>query len=101
MFVWWTSDVKGFNTEDTLGAQGEHGVSCFVLVMVLCLVTRDWVGRRGVSRGRILAQNSAQGLDRLRGKQLPDAPDESKKKEQSGNPVVSVPTRLRTRLRRD
>jgi len=69
---------------------------CGVLVIVCVLV----VTGRGWAQGSEPAQNPAQDSAQAPGKQLPDAPGESPKKDQSGNPVQFVEHKTKRELLR-
>jgi hypothetical protein len=60
----------------------------FVLVISACGLSWAQGGEPEQSAGQNSTQNSSQNSGQAPGQQLPDAPEESKKKEQSGNPVV-------------
>jgi hypothetical protein len=64
-----------------------RGKACLALVMV-CVATVGLGWAQGNEQEQSAGQNSAQNSGQAAGQQLPDAPGESKKKEQSGNPVV-------------
>jgi hypothetical protein len=70
----------------TQRTQGPQGRACSVLV-IMCLLVGTGLGwAQGSEPGQTPVQSSGQTA----GKQLPDSPGESKKKEQSGNPVEFV-----------
>src|ERR1039457_3881284 len=73
-----------------MGRNGANGreVACGLLVMVCVLVMmgRGWA--QGSEPRQNPGQNPTQNSGQSPGRELPDAPGVSKKKEQSGNPVV-------------
>jgi hypothetical protein len=71
-----------------------QGRACFVLVMV-CVAAVGVGWAQGSEPGQSPPQQKsdekpAQAAGQAAGKELPDAPEESKKKEESGNPVQAV-----------
>ena len=65
-----------------------QGKACYVFVLVLMACGVGW--GQGNEPAPSSGQTSAQDSGQAAGKELPDSPGESKKKEQSGNPVEQV-----------
>ena len=82
-------------------ARGTRGKACFVFVIACSIVIgwgRGWA--QGSESGDNSVQTPSQSSAQAPGKELPDAPGESKKKEQSGNPVEFVEHKTKRELLR-
>ncbi len=83
----------------TRGARRARGRACLVLVVCLWVVVgRGWA--QGGEPAQNPAQSSTSNSGQAAGKELPDAPGASKKKEQSGNPVQFVGDKTKRQLLR-
>ena len=70
----------------TQRARGAQGRACYVLVLG-CVF---WMMGRGLAQGGEAGQSAPQNPGQGAGKEIPDAPGESKKKQENGNPVQAM-----------
>jgi len=95
--------VVGRSKALTQGARGSQGKACFVLVYLL--VVMGGARAQGNGQGQNpnpgqSGQNPAPSSGQAAGKELPDAPGASKKKEQNQNPVEFVGHKTKRELLR-